>query len=171
MTRVDATRRRALRVLMMVGELHKLGYQQARISPGMSPSGMHWRCLVTPADNIRREHGALAVDHDEELVAFYTSGQENEYFGWSDARRATARQLADMFVERFPIIAERSLGEDWLYAGWYVQMLGVAERGHFPMAYNDWDDRSQAAVLPTVSVGNDEPPPELPLPPGGLAHL
>lgn len=52
-----------------------------------------------------------------------------------------------MFVERFPTIAERSLGEDWPYAGWYVEMLGVAESGHFPMAFNDWDDLSAAPVL------------------------
>jgi len=45
----------------------------------------------------------------------------------------------------------------------YVQMLGIAERGHFPMACNDWDDPSQSPVLPTIRVGNDEPPPELPL--------
>lgn len=153
----------------MVGELHKRGHQRLRISPGMSPSGMHWRCLVTSADNILRSHGALVANHDEEVVAFYTSGQENEYFGWTDARRATARQLAEMFIERFPTIAERSLGEDWLYAGWYVQMLGVAETGYFPMAFNDWGDLSGAPVLPTIGVGNAESAPDLPLPPGGLA--
>jgi len=70
-----------------------------------------------------------------------------------------------MFVERFPTIAARSVGEDWPYAGWYVQMLGVAESGHFPMAFNDWDDLSGAPVLPTIGVGNAEGAPELPLPP------
>ena len=79
---------------------------------------------------------------DEALVASYTSGQENDYFGWTDARSATARQLAQLFAQRFAQIVERSAGEDWFYAGWYVQILGVAESGFRPIAYSDWDDPS-----------------------------
>jgi len=45
--------------------------------------------------------------------------------------------LATKFIERFPKIAKAGLGEDWEYAGWYVQMLGFAERGEFPLAYSD----------------------------------
>jgi len=153
----------------MVGELHKRGHQKLRVSPGMAPSGMYWRCFVTPADNIQSVNGARVADHDQAAVAMYTTGQENHYFGWTDARHATARQLAGLFVERFPIIAERSLGEDWPYAGWYVQMLGVAENGHLPVAFDDWEDLSGARVLPTIGDGDPERAPEIPLPPGGLA--
>ena len=103
----------------------------------MSPSGLYWRCAITPADNILQSHGAMIGRFDEALVASYTSGQENEYFGWTDARSATARQLAPLFVQRFPQIVERSVGEDWLYASWYVQMLGVAESEYLPVAYSD----------------------------------
>jgi hypothetical protein len=34
-------------VVEMVHELHKAGYQLLRISPGLSPSGIHWRCPIT----------------------------------------------------------------------------------------------------------------------------
>ena len=153
----------------MVGELHKLGYQKLRISPGLSPSGMHWRCASTPGDNTLRSHGALVALYDDDLVASYTSGQGNDYFGWTDARSATARQLAMLFVERFPDIVARSRGQDWPYAGWYVQMLGVAETGHLPIAYCDWEDLSTAKVVKTISVGNVAGSAILPLPPPGLA--
>jgi hypothetical protein len=166
---VQATRRRAQRVLYMVGELHKLGYQKLRISPGMAPSGMHWRCTLTPVDNVLRSHGALVARDDNDLVARYSSAMENSYFDWTDARTASARELAGLFLERFPLIAARSAGEDWVYAGWYVQMLGVAETGHFPMAFNDWSDLSKATVLPTIPFGVAEGSPELPLPPPGTA--
>src|SRR5438445_11614927 len=35
-------------LLLMVAELHRRGYQQLRIAPYMSPSGMHWRCRFVP---------------------------------------------------------------------------------------------------------------------------
>lgn len=129
--------RRALRVLQMVHELHKAGYQRIRICPGMSASGGSWRCAVTPMDNIERNHGAMLVDWDNG-VARYTSGQKNHYFEWMDAESDTARELAAKFIARFPEIARRGLGQDWSYAGWYVQMLGFAEREEFPTAYADW---------------------------------
>ncbi|KXV06423.1 hypothetical protein CR51_11930 [Caballeronia megalochromosomata] len=53
--------RRAVRLLAAVHELHKAGYQRLRISAGMAPSGMHWRCYLTSADNIRED--GIAVNH------------------------------------------------------------------------------------------------------------
>ena len=144
----EAEKRRAMRVLVMVHELHKAGYQKLRICPGMSPSGCNWRCAVTPAENIESKHGAMLKDWDKDVAA-YTSGQKNEYFGWKDAKADTARELAVKFIKRFPNIAKGGLGEDWEYAGWYVQMLGFAERGEFPVAYADWWEEPDPRWLPT----------------------
>ncbi len=152
----------------MVGELHKVGYQRLRVAPGMAPSGLYWRCLITPADNILESHGALIAGDDDDLVVFYGSGQENEYFGWTDAKSANARQLARLFVQRFQTIADRAVGQDWEYAGWFVQMLGVAESGHLPIAYSDWDDPNAVTGVPTTWK-EGVPGPVLPLPPPGLA--
>jgi hypothetical protein len=109
--------RRALRVLRMVHELHKLGYQRLRIMPGMSPSGMHWRCSVTHAGNILKSHGAWTRDFDRE-AAHYTSAQENEYFDWPHAQHDTVEQLATKFLERFPEIARlgKRLSHKWNHA-------------------------------------------------------
>ncbi|QDU41269.1 hypothetical protein Mal4_56350 [Maioricimonas rarisocia] len=155
--------RRALRVLRMVHELHKRGYQLVRISPGMSASGGSWRCSVTHRGNTLRSHGAMLRDWD--LAAHYSSRQENEYFGWRDARQDTVQQLADRFVERFPQIVSLGRGEDWSYAGWYTRMLGYAEQGRFPVAYADWWDRPDPRFLP-LSDGESD----LPLPPPGEAE-
>lgn len=81
----------------MVHELHKLGYQRLRIAPGMSPSGMHWRCSVTHAGNIKRMHGAMMCDFDD--AAHYTAEDDNQYFGWKDAKKDTARKLASKFLD------------------------------------------------------------------------
>lgn len=157
--------RRALRVLRLVHELHKRGYQLLRIAPGMSSSGCHWRCAITPRSNILRTNGAMLKDFNR-CAAHYTSGQDNEYFGWSDAKADTVQQLADRFSERCPEIIEASRGDDWSYAGWYVRMLGYAERGLFPIAYADWDDDSQNdGFLPLLGAESD-----LPMPPPGDAE-
>jgi hypothetical protein len=145
----------------MVHELHKLGYQRLRIAPGMSPSGMHWRCSVTHAGNIQRSHGAMMCKFED--AAHYTTGQDNHYFGWEDAQQDTARQLAAKFLDRFPTIARQGQGADWPYAGWYVQMLGLAERGVFPVAYADWYSEPDPRWLPTTAGFESG----LPMPPAG----
>ena len=156
-----------LQVLLMVHELHKLGYQRLRIAPGMSASGMHWRCSVTHVGNIERSHGAMACslcgmdNWPKGESAFYTTGQADNYFGWDDAQEDTPRQLADKFIARFPRLAELGQGTDWPYVGWYVQMLGLAEMGIGPVAYADWYEEPEPGWLPTTDGS------KLPMPPGG----
>lgn len=162
----EAYERRALRVLAMVHELHKAGYQRLRICPGMNSSGTAWRCSVTPITNILRTHGAMTSAFDRD-AALYSSAQKNEFFGWRDAKIATARELAAKFIERHPEIAAKGLGEDWAYAGWFAQMLGFAERGEFPVAYDDWGGpKLNPRFLPTSKKGIES---GLPMPPGGEA--
>ncbi|MBI5306956.1 MAG: hypothetical protein HZB37_01110 [Planctomycetes bacterium] len=146
----------------MVAELHLRGYQRLRIAPGMSPSGCHWRCTITPVNNISRNHGARIASWGI-LSADYTSGQGQNYFGWKDASHANPNQLADLFIKRFPRIAEAGYGSDWIYAGWYIEMLHLTYPDSFPIAYADWD-------LPDdylLSTGKDNKV-RIPLPPPGL---
>ena len=161
---VEQTYRRALRVLKMVHELHKRGYQKVRIAPSMAPSGMHWRCAVTHAGNVLRTHGAMLREFDREAL-HYSSGQGASYFGWDDAQGDTVPELASRFLERAPEIARAGLGRDWAYAGWYVEMLGLAERGAFPIAYSDWGGPADPEQLPTTDASRGR----LAMPPGGEA--
>jgi hypothetical protein len=157
--------RRAQRVLLMVHELHKLGSQRLRISPGMGGSGLHWRCSITHVGNILETHGAMWKQYSRES-AHYSTGQSNNYLDWSDAQNDTARQLAAKFIERFPVIVEKDQGIDWEYAGWYVQMLGFADRGVFPIACGDWYEAPDPRWLPTT----ENVLSGLPMPPGGEAE-
>jgi len=58
-------------VLRLVTELHVRGYQRVRIAPGMAPSGVHWRCAITPSANISRQHGARLIAWDTLTVHVY----------------------------------------------------------------------------------------------------
>jgi hypothetical protein len=126
------------KVLRMVSELHVRGYQRLRIAPGLSASGCHWRCAVTPITNISSRHGARMGHWDDTLMANYSTGSRREYFGWKDAAHATPSKLADLFIARFPTIAEAGKGSDWLYVGWYLEMLHVTYPDALPIAYADW---------------------------------
>jgi len=160
----DPVIRRAVRVLRMVHELHKRGYQRLRIVPGIAPSGLFWRVSINPITNILRRNGALDREFIER-AARYTSADENNYFDWTDARSDTARQLADKFVDRFADLTREGQGSDWAYAGWYVEMLGVAETGALPISYEEyWTDPPEGMMRTT----NDQV--LLPAPPPGKAE-
>lgn len=149
------------KILRMVSELHVRGYQRLRIAPGMSAAGCHWRCAITPVTNISRGHGARLIG-SETLMARYTSSQERNYFDWKDAIHATPSSMADLFIKRFPEIADAGKGSDWSYAGWYLEMLHLTYPGSFPIAYADWNIPEDC--LPTVGQNSSI---RIPLPPPG----
>jgi hypothetical protein len=150
------------KILRMVQELHLRGYQRIRIAPYLAPSGIYWRCDITPVSNILYRHGAMAVNPDM-LVAHYSSGMERNYFDWTDARHASPGKLAELFIERFPEIAREGKGSDWLYAGWYVEMMYLTHPDAFPCAFADY-------VEPGVELlTNGGRQLRLPLPPPGEA--
>lgn len=150
------------KILRMVTELHVRGFQRLRIVPGMSPSGCHWRCSITPVANISSQHGARIVCENA-LRVHYSSSQERHYFGWDDATHATPSQLANIFIKRFPEIVEAGRGSDWLYAGWYLEMLHLTYPDSFPIAYADWEIPEDYLM----SVGGRSEA-KIPLPPPGL---
>lgn len=154
----DQMIRRCVRVLAMVHELHKAGFQRLRIFPQASGSGAHWRCAILGSDFVQ-DDGFTPLDDiasvsslpEEHLVARYSSASGADYFGWRDAQSADARQLASLFLERFPHIKHASPGRDWAYAGWLTDVLGRAESGriedlivlddynfHEPKDLRDW---------------------------------
>lgn len=154
----------ALRVLEMVGELHRMGYQRLRIAPGMAATGLDWRCAITHVGNILRSHGAMLLDFSRE-TALYSTGSKDECFEWADARDDSPRELAGKFLERFPEIARLGRGEDQPYADWYAGMLELARRGACPSAYDDWG--SDDDELSNVGRFRDA---QFSMPPGGEAE-
>jgi hypothetical protein len=171
--------RRAVRVLAMVGELHRRGYQKIRVMPFMAPSGCYWRCWIGPETLFYRNHGAFLCDteYSEEvqstaLSARYTSGEENHYFGWQDAENDDARSLADKFLARFTKLASHGEGWSYAYAGWYQRLVGLADRGWMPVVLSDDDTSSYKKInlhdlRPVEWRIANEKKPSLPLPPSG----
>ena len=153
--RVGNGERDAVRLLLMIGELHKLGYQRLRIIPGMSPSGMDWRCAITASSNVTGPHG-LEEGPADRLVARYSTGAGGKYFGRRDAERADPPGLARLFVVKFPEIAREAASDDWPYAGWFVNVLGLAESGFLPIAYSDFG--TEVTDVPEVPAASGQEP-------------
>lgn len=108
------------RLLFAVRELHRRGYEQLRISPGMARSGVTWRCELVAA-------GAPAE--------MYMSAMERRYFGWTDTEEDGAKALADKIEQRFPALMQKSRAPDPTYVRWYVQML-ARTIGDVPVSYD-----------------------------------
>ena len=176
----EAHIRRAVRVLAMVGELHRRGYQKLRVMPFMSPSGNAWRCCIGPDTLFYRNHGAYLHDtglSDEpqstSLIARYTTGADH-FFDWQDADHDDARTLADKFLARFTELARQGEGWSYAYAGWYQRLLGLAERGWMPVVIDDDGCSTKKINLydrrpAEWRTGNGKEP-SLPLPPAGKSQ-
>jgi len=159
--------RRGQRLIRMVSELHRLGYQRLRIMPYEYP--LAWRLAIGPRDLFSTANGAWAED-DGGFSAYYSSASGKQYFGWMDAGQDNARQLAEKFIQRFPDVCERSVGRDWLYAGWLSELLGVLERlNALPIAAAEYlvPGPMEARFVTLRSYGGNGADTEFALPPPG----
>lgn len=149
-----------IKVLEMVAALHRRGYERLRIEPGMSPSGMSWRCGITHAGNMDPENGALCVNSGGLETAMYTSANQDRFFDWKDAPSLDTEQLADRFLLEFPEICKLSQGEDPEYIAWYELMLSFARTGGLPYAYDDYGDYDDEPPgwIPTMGESNGKLP-------------
>lgn len=147
--------RRSQRMIRMVSELHRMGYQRLRIMPYAHP--LAWRLAIAPAEDFCVHNGAalrqISVD-----VPVYSSASEDAYFDWTDTSGDNARQLAEKFVQRFPGISERGRGRDWAYAGWLAELVGFLEGGDF-LPVMEWEHMLGKAedlrFLPVWEIGSE----------------
>jgi hypothetical protein len=165
----DPFRRRSQRVLSMVAELHKRGYQRVRISPEISGSGT-WRCALTSAGNILRSNGAVIAYFDMGNTVVHDSSANGQGMAWSSGQGVSAREMADQFLQGLGGMGDLCRGRDWAYAGWFAEMLGLAEQGHFPALDGGWGSDKSGLLMPTVALpGATGEPVPLPAPPPGEA--
>jgi hypothetical protein len=106
------------RLLLMVAEIHRRGYERLRIFFCEDQWGA-WRCLFLPA-LIELPDG---LSEKPQHVCVYM----RELFGWKDAAGDSVEELADKFIERFPKTSNLCQGKDEGYVKWFAQMLTATE--------------------------------------------
>ena len=151
------------RLLEAIHILHRRGYQRLRIVPGVSGTGMAWRCGITPSSNIIGLHGALARSFNWDDMPQYSSASEYDFFGqeWGFGPNSSPERIADRILQTFPEILKRSIGWDYAYAGWFTMIVGAASRGVYPKAFGDYVDLIENCWL-SATHGVALPPPPRP---------
>jgi hypothetical protein len=105
-----------------------------RIIPSMDEEPFEWHCHLVVAAHMDAGHGSYTrvVMGGSVPYSFTTDG--DRYAG-SDRLGLSARELADELEQgSLSSWLEAARVDDFAYAGWYVKMLGMAERGYLPYA-------------------------------------
>ena len=126
------------KVLLMIGCLHQLGYQKLRVF--CYGRMMWWRGVLGPGRLFSTTHVACysptESEKEEGLVALFGTGSACKPFGWEEnVASMSVEQMADLFVERFPVLANESRGSDREYARWFQEMLSHTSAEKLPVAY------------------------------------
>jgi hypothetical protein len=160
------------RVLLMLRELHLMGFERLRAPAYIYDMGT-WRCPIVPAAWTWREHGGMfddvLLDCGESLGLrhlkhTYSEADSQQPFEWTGAEFASPRELALRFLQEQPEIALAGWGPDSEYVRWFENALGLtAPNGLF---YSDSGRESESVKLPTMLTSIKE----VPLPPPGYAN-
>lgn len=160
------------RLMAMLRDLHKVGYQRLYLYSWPKPSGMHWRWQLFCArrdwlERPRRE-------------GWYGSGADynfNPILGWGDNPGASANELASALAQFDPHGLAQALGEDEEYTLWFANICEALLPDYaFSLAWDTNGAGGHAAkaarmpsnlpVIPVRSGVPDYSGPPLPWPPG-----
>jgi hypothetical protein len=151
------------RLMAMVRELHRAGYQRLYLYSWPKPSGLHWRWhLFTGSRNWMQRPWR---------EGWYGSGAEysaNPMLGWGDAPGASVEELSRALAKFDPQGLAQALGRDEDHAAWF-EAVCEALLPNYAFSLG-WDHRGpQPDALPIIAVRRGVPDytgPALSWPPG-----
>lgn len=146
-------------VVLLVGELHKRGYERLRFFGYMSPSGVAYRVHI-----LRKE------DVDWTGYFKYYSESTPKYMTWYDSVGSkccgkSPKELADTFAVCYPELLQACKGKDPEYVFWFRKVVWLAHHDAFPCGCNDHMNCREKGCIPCV--GMNEKDWVLPMPPTG----
>jgi hypothetical protein len=152
------------RLMAMVRELHRAGYQKLYLYSWPKPSGLHWRwhLFTGPRNWMQRPW----------REGWYGSGADynfNPVIGWGDAPTATPAELASCLAQFDPAGLAHALGRDEDHTEWFAAACD-ALLPHYAFSLS-WDQCNgpQPSGVPIIPVRRGVPEyagPPLPWPPG-----
>jgi ADP-ribosyl-[dinitrogen reductase] hydrolase len=128
------------KLMLVVRELHLMGYEGLRLAPYLAPSGMYWRAQIVPVKYISPKHGARSIYLSKHSgIPTYTSGNGYNYFELGTVESDTPQQIAEKFIDRFQELAQLGKLDDPEYVQWYAEMLAATEPDGTIYAFADFD--------------------------------
>lgn len=134
----------ARKLMAVVAELHRRGFESLRIVPGLSPSGCHWRCEFVPASRCFPDDGALLKRGGGRNLPCYTTAEGLTAFGWPDAAARSAEELADRFQAKLSALLAGCRTPDPAYVRWFREMLEATAPLGLVVAYADMRMRPES---------------------------
>jgi hypothetical protein len=152
------------KLMAMVREMHRAGYQRLYLYSWPKPSGLHWRWHLFA--------GPRNWVHRPWREGWYGSGADynlNPILGWGDAPAASSQELGSALAKFDPAGLAQALGRDEDHTLWFEQVCDALLPNY---AYSlGWDRRDgpEPAHLPIIPVRVGVPEysgPALSWPPG-----
>lgn len=122
----------AYEIVMVVHELHKQGYEQLRLFPGMSPNGCAWRWRVYPKIMMGNDNRFEMYDDCTPFDCIF--GSTGEAFPMEDRPLLTVEEFME---ENQNLIGLLAKAKDAAYVKWYGQIVEHAKVKDFPIAFAD----------------------------------
>jgi len=114
------------KLLFMVGELHQRGFENLRVVPSLSPSGLSWRCSFINT-----------VNRDKIEVIASNWIRRNYDCEKQEIARSIA-EMADDFMEQEMDFLENCRGKNEEYVKWFQEMLQKLKPEELPYAFADY---------------------------------
>lgn len=158
------SRQTPLKLLQGVRELHRRGHHDVRAIPAISPSGMHWRLLVTSIEALDGT-GLLLEEADAEAI-HYSTGMTTEFADTRVTLTTTPAEVASAVLRTLPHLVQDAF--DPGHAAWFEGLVHLVERtGELPAAYSDF--HFNEPTWPVGTVGGRSVRYPAPLPPPGVS--
>ena len=131
-----------LRLLEVVDELHRIGFEQLRFS--RSWFTVHWRFQLYAASEVWNQDGFIDLDSphiclsDDMWVAGKAKGKYKQA-NWVEllAGEMKPKHLAGLFVLSFPKLAGMAYGPDHAYREWFRTLRPYLRAGMLPSTWEE----------------------------------
>ena len=136
----------AYEIIMAVDELHKQGYEQLRLLPGMSPNGCAWRWNIYPRCAMGRNNFFECNGYGEVELFNMKSGIPHGSIGKPKSGTAIYK-VADALKTLFPEVIEKANKPDNNYVEWFKHIVEGAKQDLYVVAFGEYFDASKGWEL------------------------
>lgn len=114
------------KVLLIAEVLHQKGYQNLKIIPSLSPSGVYWRC------SFETSYKGLKFD----IIA---SNWLQDFWSISESEiKLDIHKLTNKFIEEHKVFLEKCKGENEEYSKWFKDAVEILDEEELPYAFSDY---------------------------------
>lgn len=114
------------KLLLIAKSLHAKGYENLKIIPSLSSSGLYWRCSYVNAEASR----------DSEIVV--SNWLHNYYNITAEEINISVQELTDMFIKGHEEFLMKCIGKNEDYKTWFQNILDILEKEELPYAFSDF---------------------------------